>query len=485
MKTRLALLLCVAGVSGYAQSLGTFTATGDMTMPRLNHLATLLTDGKVLISGGISVCYFGGPCVAADGAEIYDPIAGVFTAVVMTIARPTRGALLPDGRVLFAEGNFTGALAGVELYDPSTASFNPPGNAATLTAVYSATVLNDGRALLTGRAGTSVPPLDAAELYDAGAGTFSPIANWPQQIGSPGGVLADGRVQFYSGIIYDPATGIFSDSVISAANLNGLLDHFDNPPVETLLLNAEVLLTGGNTDGGNVNSAELYNPATDALSVTGSMSAVRNSHSATLLPDGTVLVAGGGGLFSTKTGTIPAIAGAEIYDPASGNFSGTASLIHPRFGHAAVVLNTGQVLITGGSLGVSSTSDPAMSSAEIYTPAVPVPAPALFSLSGDGRGQGAIWHAATGEIASPGSPAVAEEILSMYTTSLVDGSVIPPQVAVGGRFADILYFGDAPGYPGYYQVNFRVPNGAAPGSAVPVRLTYIGRPSNAVTIGVQ
>jgi uncharacterized protein (TIGR03437 family) len=56
---------------------------------------------------------------------------------------------------------------------------------------------------------------------------------------------------------------------------------------------------------------------------------------------------------------------------------------------------------------------------------------------------------------------------------------------VGGRLAQIQFFGDAPGYPGYYQVNFQVPANVAAGSAVPVRLTYLGRTSNQVTIGVQ
>ena len=72
----------------------------------------------------------------------------------------------------------------------------------------------------------------------------------------------------------------------------------------------------------------------------------------------------------------------------------------------------------------------------------------------------------------------------MYTTGLAVGGVIPPQVAVGGRLGEILYFGDAPGYPGYFQVNFRVPRGVGPSPTVPIHLTYLGRTSNEVTIAV-
>jgi uncharacterized protein (TIGR03437 family) len=187
-----------------------------------------------------------------------------------------------------------------------------------------------------------------------------------------------------------------------------------------------------------------------------------------LLPDGTVLVVGG------SLG--------ELFDPASGTFTSPARMIRPRDGHTATLLMDGTVLVVGGQYVAGGIPPP---TAEIYHPTVSIPAPALLSLSGDGRGQAAIWHATTGQIASSDSPAATGEALSMYTTSLAEGGVIPPQISIGGKLAQVLFFGPAPGYPGYYQVNFLVPGGVSPGAAVPVRLTYIGRSSNSVTIGVQ
>lgn len=281
-------------------------------------------------------------------------------------------------------------------------------------------------------------------------------------------MLPDGRVLFVwqdgGAELYDPDTGLFTKTgAPNAPGQNGM-------PAATLLMNGKVVVAGCATDNGFGTSVGLYNLSTGTFAATGNMTTGRAGHTATLLPDGNVLLAGtyryGGG----------SLASAELYDPVAGAFTPTADMTTPRNGHTSTLLSDGSVLIAGGITFGRPTSR-----AELYNPSVLVPAPRLFEI----YERGLVWHASTGVVAWPDSPAVAGEVLSMYASGLAEGGSIPPQVAIGGRLAEILYFGAAPGYPGYNQVNFRVPGGVAPGPATPVRLTYINRPSNEITIGVR
>ena len=445
-----------------AQTAGTFAPTGAMTTPRWGHTATMLPNGKVLVAGGIAGGDpVDGTTVLLASAELYDPSAGAFTPTgsMLTARWQATATLLADGRVLIAGGS--NALPGsAEIYDPSSGAFTAAGDmvANTYWWVKDAPLLPDGRVFVAG--------YPTAEIYDPTTGVFTAAA--PYLTGAPSileavTLLADGRVLLTGAvnICYEPQCAVpgtggaeIYDPVADAFSMATGLSGWNGIDTATLLATGKVLIEGIDIYSGAPPYAEIFDPSDGTFTPTASPSAVHQYGAAALLPDGEVLFASGA---------------PELYLPASETFSAAGNLISLATWDRATLLPDGTVLVAGGSVQGNVTS-----SAELYRPAVLTPAPDLFPL----------WNAATGQLVSAAAPATPGDILSVYTSGLIEGSVIPPQVSIGGNLAQILYFGDAPGYPGFFQVNFRVPNGIAPGSAVSVRLTYLGRSSNEVSIPV-
>jgi hypothetical protein len=374
-----------------AQAPGSFSSSGTMTSPRAYHTATLLLNGKVLIAGGGSS--------ARSSAELYDPVTGTFTPTAdMTTGRSGHSAtLLPDGRVLIVGGEW-GSGPSAELYDPSTGTFTatavlPPGFGG-----QRATLLNDGKVLLSG-GGMDCPNgndgcvvINTPEIYDPATGTVTFTGGYADQTGDPyfgdGGLslaptvlLPDGRVLIAAeptAELYDPSTGTF--------RLTGQMTRGGQPQprfsiggTATLLANEKVLLAGGELfEWAWLADAELYDPSTEKFTAIHNMNGSRSGHTATLLRDGTVLIAGGDHNcdFSKYNGDVLRCdaddIGTEIYDPATETFSAGANLTSYRVSHTATLLMDGRILIAGGNTDMRGFWP--TDSAELYTPALLVPA---------------------------------------------------------------------------------------------------------------
>jgi hypothetical protein len=156
--------------------------------------------------------------------------------------------------------------------------------------------------------------------------------------------------------LYDPSTGAW---VPTGSLATPRAEH-----TATLLPSGKVLVTGGFFDGTGHNSlasCELYDPDTGTWTTTGSLVTPRAEHTATLLPSGKVLVTGG--YFDTHV--IGPLASCELYDPDADTWAAAGSLATRRAGHTATVLSSGQVLVTGGS---DAGSIEGLGSCELYDP---------------------------------------------------------------------------------------------------------------------
>jgi hypothetical protein len=342
---------------------GSFATTGSMTTARALHTATLLGTGKVLVAGGSDCCNWW------STAELYDPGAASFapTGSMATARGMHTATLLSDSRVLIAGGsNTNGALATAEMYDPATGTFSSTGNMTTPRSAHTATLLASGKVLITG--GDNGGFGSNAELYDPTTGLFTPTGSMTvPRAYHTATLLSNGRVLVTGGIgvpglasaeVYDPSTGIFS--------LTGTMTTPRWLHTATLLSTGKVLVAGGFETSGGYNyskaSAELYDATNGFFFPTGSMTTPRASHTGTLLQNGKVLVAGGDNC--QGIGGCAVESAAEIYDPSSGTSASTGSMTTARDRHAAALLLSGQVLVSGGADGNSF-----LASAETYCPA--------------------------------------------------------------------------------------------------------------------
>ncbi len=261
---------------------------------------------------------------------------------------------------------------------PAVGAWSPVPDLVSIRGTTTVVLLKDGKALAAG-GGVGQIAVPAAEIFDPAAGVWQPTGQMNQaRRGHQAVVLGDGRVLVAGGIsegellssaeIFDPATGRWATiAPMSVARLGNTL---------TLLANGNVLVTGGTSaetasgaGGGQTirpdGTAEIYNVQTGRWTRTGgAMSTPRFEHTATLLDDGRILIAGGQG--PPISGSSAALASTEIYDPAVDSFRNSNDMSDARFNHTAVKLPDRTVLVVGGAGGTNG--DTSLATAEVFNP---------------------------------------------------------------------------------------------------------------------
>ena len=307
----------------YDPRTGTFTATGSLTVTRGGGTATLLADGRVLVAGGYN-CGAAGQDGIWASAEIYDPASGTFEPTgTMGAAREFHTAtLLNDGRVLVAGGvsgppvlaaggivlasvttadSSSSVLSTAEIFDPLSGTFRKTGSMGTFRDHHTATLLADGRVLVAGGGGEGYASSTSAEVYDPTTDRFEAT-----------GSMREGRWLHTASLLGD----------------------------------GRVLVLGGRSPRDSVyRSAEMYDPRSGKFATAGSMRDGRQQHTATVLPDGRVFIAGGVWQDGIDAHVLSAT---EMYDPSAGTFTRLGSMGTPRSEHTATLLPDGRVLIVGG-----------------------------------------------------------------------------------------------------------------------------------------
>jgi N-acetylneuraminic acid mutarotase len=278
--------------------------------------------------------------------------------------------------VLATASNTAGGGSASTRPSGGTGLWSTAASLATGREEHTATLLSNGKVLVAGGTDGRGKVLASAELYDPVRDRWTSAgAMAATRIGHTATLLASGKVLVAGGLVlpfpapslastelYDPATNTWSPA---APMIESRTRH-----TATLLQDGRVLVVGGLTvtlqDGGlfpsQLTSAEIYDPNSDRWSMTAPTDQHRLGHTATRLPDGRVIVAGG----QSDSGTF--LKSTEIYDPAQDRWISAAPMAASRFGHVATLTADGDVLVAGG-LGVEPNAlNVALTSAELYNP---------------------------------------------------------------------------------------------------------------------
>jgi hypothetical protein len=327
----------------------------ELTVPRAVHRATVLPDGRVLLTGGCTQ-------LGCEGfergrvSEVFDPHAGRFAAgPQMTTPRASHTAtLLEDGRVLLT-GGYPGEgrppLASVEVLDPAVGDFVPVGDLSTGRADHTATVLPDGEVLIAGGVSADGQPLATTEVFDPDTNRFrpGPPLSWPRSahVALPTG---DGVVLI--GGTADGEVAVATTDVLDGGSWR------PGPPLRqarikhaaSVLPNGTVLVVGG---ASSVEGRDLF-ATTEIVDL-----ASRSSAAGPALSEGMYKL--DGAVAALRDGRV-AIAGGQridVFDPATGRITVLDAAPVPRRSFVSVsALDDGALLVAGGYDGdVAPTAD--------------------------------------------------------------------------------------------------------------------------------
>jgi hypothetical protein len=320
-----------SGVEIFSMSQGRTVSRGTMSSPMGNPSSAVLPDGRVLI--------------VDQNAEIYSPASHQFTAIAMPFeeyVQSTALVLLPSGKLLllWAGFAFSSPPLGAAIFDPDTSGWSAAPGLNYFVEPRTATLLPDGRVLVAGGQPDAGVIVKKASIYDPASNSWTPVSDLPEpRAWHTVTLLPSGKVLVAGGVttgergdtggtlttlIFDPATGTWH----AAASMNEF--HFF--ATATLLPDGTVLIA-------EANSAEIYDPVGDSWRLA---PAPGYGGSATLLQNGRVLIAGGYSPAVGPTGTI------LLYDPPTRTWVSVGSLLVPRSGHCATLLPDGTVLLAGG-----------------------------------------------------------------------------------------------------------------------------------------